>query len=137
MRKLNVLIVDDEKSIVEILSRIVNENSNYKCDGCGSGEEAVVLVEKNNYDVVITDRKMAGLDGIEVLKRVKKIKPETEVVILTGFASMKNLVEAMKFEAFDYIQKPFRAENILSVLSKIAKMKDIIDGEEVESKNCK
>ena len=79
----------------------------YKCDEAKDGNEGVNLSKKNDYDVVVTDYRMEGLNGIEVLKQVKKFSPKTEVMVITAYGSIELAVEAMKYGAVDFITKPF------------------------------
>jgi DNA-binding NtrC family response regulator len=85
--------------------------------GCASGEEAVRLAKAHSFDVVILDIKMpGGMDGIETLREIKRIRPETEVILLTGHASLETSVEGMKQGAYDYLLKPIRLEDLLEKL---------------------
>jgi len=107
-----ILVVDDEAVIREGIRRILG-GEGYQVDTSGSGRLALEKVQEESYDVVITDLKMPGMDGMEVLKAIKILQPEVPVIIITGYATVETAVEAMKSGAFDYISKPFTAEQII------------------------
>lgn len=113
-----VLVVDDEEIlrnfIAETLSRLHLDV--YKAE---NGLKALNILKENSFDLIITDLKMPGMTGLELLKEIKKISPNTFVVIVTAFGSVENAVEAMRLGAFNYIIKPFSAETIETVIEKI------------------
>jgi len=101
-----ILIIDDNDTMREGMVAIIKK-FDYKCDEAKDGNEGVNLSKKNDYDVVVTDYRMEGLNGIEVLKQVKKFSPKTEVMVITAYGSIELAVEAMKYGAVDFITKPF------------------------------
>jgi DNA-binding NtrC family response regulator len=116
METFRVLVVDDE---MDFLETIVNRLLKRKIEATGvpSGEAAVLLLKENFFDVVLLDIKMpGGMDGIEVLREIKKIQPLTEVILLTGHASVETSVEGMKSGAFDYLIKPVKFMELLEKL---------------------
>ena len=116
MSSFRVLVVDDESDFVET---IVNRLLKRKIDATGvpSGEAALALMKEKNFDVVLLDIKMpGGMDGIEVLREIKKIQPLTEVILLTGHASVETSIEGMKSGAFDYLIKPVKFVELLEKL---------------------
>ena len=116
MQNPNILIVDDEGDFLETLMNRLRKR-NIGTIGCESGEEAVRLAKEHPFDVVILDIKMpGGMDGIETLREIKRIRPETEVILLTGHASLETSVEGMKQGAYDYLLKPIRLEDLLEKL---------------------
>jgi DNA-binding NtrC family response regulator len=116
MQNPNILIVDDEGDFLETLMNRLRKR-NIGTIGCASGEEAVRLAKEHPFDVVILDIKMpGGMDGIETLREIKRIRPETEVILLTGHASLETSVEGMKQGAYDYLLKPIRLEDLLEKL---------------------
>ncbi|MBW2609760.1 MAG: response regulator [Deltaproteobacteria bacterium] len=123
----SVLVVDDEKDFLETL---VNRLKKRKIvtHGLESGEEAVKMIKEKDFDVVILDIKMpGGMDGIETLRELKKLKPLTEVILLTGHASVETSIEGMKLGAFDYILKPVKLEDLLPKLVQAFEKKDAQD----------
>lgn len=106
-----ILIVDDEAVIREGMRRIL-EADGYVVHTSASGYVAIEAIQGKSFDLVITDLKMPGMDGIEVLKAIKVLQPEVPVIIITGYSTVDTAVEAMKNGAFDYIAKPFTAEQI-------------------------
>lgn len=117
MKKLkgNILVVDDEKSMREILE-ILLKSEGYGVSVAENGEKAIEAVKKDIFDLIITDMKMPKVGGLELLKNVKQLTPETVVVIITAFGTTDSAVEAMKLGAYDYIQKPFQLDNIRLVV---------------------
>ncbi len=116
-KKCRVLVVDDEKIAVRSMERILNKEG-YKVVTAHSGEAAFKELEMSPFDVVLTDLKMEKIDGIDVLKKTKSKYPDTQVVMITGFASIETAVEAMRKGAFDYIQKPIKLDEVRSVVKK-------------------
>lgn len=111
-----ILVVDDEQSMRNFFD-IMLKSEGYDIDLVGDGEDAIALLEKKIYDLVITDIIMPRVNGTEVLKRVKEVHPETIVIMITAFASTQSAVEAMKDGAYDYITKPFNVDEIKVVIS--------------------
>jgi two-component system response regulator PilR (NtrC family) len=111
----NILVVDDEKSMREILE-IFLTSEGYKVSVAENGEKAIDAVKKDIYDLVITDMNMPKVGGLELLKNVKQLNPDTIVVIITAFGTTESAVEAMKLGSYDYIQKPFQMDDIRLVV---------------------
>lgn len=109
--KIRILVVDDELSMREFLS-ILLEREGYQVEVAGCAEDALRLMETSLFDLVLSDVNMPGLGGIELLSRIKKISPETGVLMITAFSAAEQAVEAMKLGAYDYISKPFKIEEI-------------------------
>lgn len=112
MHDFRVLIVDDE---IDFLETIVKRLKRRKVDATGidSGIKALKLLETEQFDVVILDVRMPGMDGIETLKELKKKRPLLEVVMLTGHASVESGVQGMQYGAFDYVMKPADIDDLL------------------------
>jgi two-component system nitrogen regulation response regulator GlnG len=119
-----ILVADDEESMRWVLSKALR-NKGIAVDLASNGEEALRLIQSNNYDMAILDIKMPGLSGLELLDRVRELKSDLLVVIMTAEASMKNAVEAMKRGAYDYITKPFDLEVIDAILAKASRAREI------------
>ncbi|MBN2468023.1 MAG: sigma-54-dependent Fis family transcriptional regulator [Deltaproteobacteria bacterium] len=111
-KNIDILVVDDEPKMRHIL-RIILEEAGYSVCEAQNGVEALEIINQNRCGVVFTDLKMDGMDGMEVLRRVKESHPEIPVVVITAFGSIESAVEAMKADALDYIVKPFEEEKIL------------------------
>jgi len=101
-----ILCVDDEEVILDIFRKILVLDG-YNVDTVETGEEALGLIQIHNYDFVFTDLKMPGMSGTDVAKSVKHLRPDIDVVIITGYATVESAVECMKYGAMDYLQKPF------------------------------
>jgi len=112
-----VLVVDDEYGLRQLLD-VVLSAENYAVDTFGSGKEAMEAFRRDPHQVVITDLRMEGIDGIAVLKEVQKIQPGTPVIVITAFGTWANAVDAMRHGAYDYIKKPFDNENIKFAVAK-------------------
>ncbi|HJU04837.1 MAG TPA: sigma-54 dependent transcriptional regulator [Nitrospiraceae bacterium] len=106
-----ILVVDDERSMRDVLS-IMLKRAGYAVTVAADGEEAIAQIGKEIFDLVITDLKMPKVGGLEVLKAVKEIAPETVVLLITAFASADSAIEAMKRGAYDYLNKPFQVDEV-------------------------
>ena len=112
MQEIRMLLVDDED---DFRTTLANRLKLRKIDviDAGSGNEAIELVKQKSFDVAVIDVKMPGIDGIETLKQVKQLQPSIEIVMLTGHASIKSGMEAMKLGAYDYVMKPCDIDELL------------------------
>ena len=119
-----ILVVDNEKSMREMLS-IALEKEGYEVETARNGEVAVEMVEKSGFDVVITDINMPRSNGIDVLDAVNRFRPETPVIMMTGYASPETAVETMKKGAYDYITKPFNMEDFKLVIRNASEKKQL------------
>jgi len=119
---MKILIIEDEPSMRVGLSCTL-ENKGYKIVTAENGADGLQLFAKEGFEIVITDLRLPGADGIEVLKSIKSTSPDTGVIIITAFADVKNAVEAMKEGAYDYISKPFNPEELLIVIDRFLKHK--------------
>ncbi|MDY6972812.1 MAG: response regulator [Thermodesulfobacteriota bacterium] len=136
--KTRVLIVDDEEEFVQALSERLTMRD-YDVTTSLRGEDAVEKVRDYNFDVVVLDVSMPGMNGVETLREVKKLKPLTEVIMLTGHATVDSAIDGMKLGALDYLIKPCETEELITKINKAhdrkaeheerirdAKVKDII-----------
>ena len=112
-----ILCVDDEAVILDSFRKILVLDG-YAVDTVLTGQEALGLVQSHHYDFVFTDLKMPTMDGLEVVKAVKHMRPDIDVVIITGFATVETAVECMKHGAMDYVQKPFTEDELLAFVKK-------------------
>ncbi|MBU0960174.1 MAG: response regulator [Proteobacteria bacterium] len=115
MALFNVLIVDDEQEFRTMTMKRLSKRD-ILCDGAEDGEKALERIKKGDIDVVLLDVKMPGMDGIETLREIKRLRPLTEVVMLTGHASVESGIDGMKLGAFDYLMKPMELEPLLEKL---------------------
>lgn len=111
-RVIKVLVVDDELDFLETIVKRLAERK-LSAHGANNGKEALDYLQDNEVDVVILDVKMPGMDGLEVLKRIKFHWPLVEVIMLTGHASVESGIQGMQIGAFDYVMKPARLEDLL------------------------
>ena len=124
MEGFRVLLVDDEADFLDTLVKRMSKRK-VVAHGVGSGEDAIAYLNRNEVDVVVLDVKMPGMDGIETLREVKKKFPLTEVIMLTGHASMEVAIEGMELGAFDYLMKPVDFDDLLYKLEDAYKKKSI------------
>ncbi|MCF8084674.1 MAG: response regulator [Deltaproteobacteria bacterium] len=119
-----VLLVDDEVPFVETMTKRLSKRE-LTVHTAFSGEEALSVLEKHrNMDVVILDVKMPGMDGIETLEKIRRQYPLTEVIMMTGNATVESAVEGMKRGAFDYLMKPCDIEELMDKVNQAAKKKE-------------
>ncbi len=119
-----LLLIDDEPDILRVLS-ISLKADGYDVVSAQNGPEGIAAFEKEKPDIVITDIKMPGMDGIEVLKKIKGLNADTEVIIITGHGDIENAIEALKHGASDYINKPIRDEALAIALGRAREKFDI------------
>jgi CheY-like chemotaxis protein/glycine cleavage system H lipoate-binding protein len=122
-----ILAVDDEKIILDSFRKTL-VLAGYSIDTVERGSEVLGLIRKNDYDFVFTDLKMPEMDGVEVTKAVKHLRPDIDVIVVTGYASIETAVETVKFGAVDYVQKPFTEDELLEfVKSALIKRQDKLE----------
>jgi DNA-binding NtrC family response regulator len=124
---MKLLLVDDEAEFRDTLLKRMRRR-NVDVHGVGSGEAALQWLAGNDADVVILDVRMAGMDGIETLREIKKSNPLVEVIMLTGHASMEAAIEGMAMGAFDYLMKPMDMDDLLYKAEDAFKKKTIQEG---------
>ncbi len=110
-------IVDDEPIIHDVLTQLLNAEG-YEVESSASGEEALEKVPNRSADVILLDLRMPGMDGIEVLKRIKSLDPGAAVIIITAYGSVESAIAAMKMGALDYVQKPFKHDDLLLTIER-------------------
>ena len=108
-----ILAIDDEKIILDSFRKILVYDG-YNIDTVEKGSEALGLIRKYDYDFVFTDLKMPEMDGVELTKAVKHLRPDIDVIVITGYASIETAVETVKSGAMDYVQKPFTEDELLA-----------------------
>ncbi|MDY6878788.1 MAG: response regulator [Desulfatiglans sp.] len=124
MNSFRALVVDDEKEFLDTLIKRLKKR-NVDAEGIGNGEEALLVLGREPVDVVVLDVRMPGMDGIEILREIKKAHPLIEVVMLTGHASMEVAIEGMEIGAFDYMMKPVDIDELVYKLQDAYKKKSI------------
>ena len=116
---IKILVVDDERIAVKNLEHILKKEG-YSVVGTESGINALELLEEQHFDVVLTDLRMEKVDGLQILKKCLELHPDTEVIMITGYATLESALEAMKKGAFHYIAKPFKLELVRNVVREAA-----------------
>jgi len=115
---MRLLLIDDELDCINVM-RTVLRPAGHECDLFGDPVEALESFRKEHHDVVVTDYRMPEMDGIEVLKEIREINPETPVVILTGYADVENAIGAVNHGAYAFFRKPLDFNEFIGTLSKI------------------
>lgn len=130
-----ILIVDDEPQYQEVFKMILEVNG-YYAQTASSGKEALKILEKDTFNLVLTDLRMEGMDGVQLLDEIKKHYPDTEVIIVTGFGTVENAVNAMKKGAFGYFIKSGDPEELVLEIDKLKRIHDLeIDNKTLRKEN--
>ena len=129
-----ILIIEDEASIRRVLTKIISEeNDTYNVEEAEDGLQGIELIKNNDYDLVLCDIKMPKMDGVEVLEKAKKIKPEVPIVMISGHGDLDTAVNTMRLGAFDYISKPPDLNRLLNTVRNALEKKVLV----VENKRLK
>jgi DNA-binding NtrC family response regulator len=128
-----VLLVDDEEEFVETLAERMRSRG-MEVATSNSGRDALELVEDEPYDVVVLDLQMPGMDGIEVLERIKRRQPDIQVVLLTGHATVEKGVEAIKRGALEFLEKPIDISTLSEVIHNAKAEKMILVEQDTEDR---
>ena len=118
---MKILVVDDEAMVRDIIRKGLSQMGGFDVEAAQSGFEAIEKIEKDIFDLVLTDLKMPGMDGLELLKNIKGTRPEVMVIMMTAYGSIETAVEAMRIGANDYITKPVDLNELLIHISKAQK----------------
>jgi DNA-binding NtrC family response regulator len=113
-----ILVVDDEDALRTVLSSEL-EGEGYDVATAADGDEAIKIVQKKPFNLVLLDIKMPKVDGFEVLKFVKEKYPDVKVIMLTGFADLKNAIESKKLGADDFVSKPYDLVDLLTTIERV------------------
>ncbi|MGA8571944.1 MAG: response regulator [Desulfobaccales bacterium] len=113
-----IVIVDDEPDMLMLLKIILTEKTDYQVLTTSDPNQALDWCRENHADLLISDLRMPQIGGIELLKMAKELDPNLALIIITAFGTVESAVEAMRYNAFDYITKPFRKEQILTTVEK-------------------
>jgi len=124
--KARVVVIDDEVNAAAALETLLREDG-YDVSRANDARSGLLLIEKNDPDVVLTDLRMPGIDGLELLARIKEIRPGTLVILMTAYGTVKTAVKAMKLGAEDYLGKPIDVEELEVVLQKVIEKKQLLD----------
>jgi DNA-binding NtrC family response regulator len=125
MNQPSVLIVDDEPYMLELIETVVRDSCSRRTRAVSDPLEVAYLLDREVYDLVFLDLRMPGLDGLEVLGRIKRDHPQTEVVIITAYATVDNAVEALKLGAADLLTKPFDNQQLAAVLQRVLAWQEV------------
>ena len=118
MKEKSILIVDDEKNILLTLSQSL-EALQVEIDTAANGEEALAKLKEKEFDLILLDIRMPGMDGMEVLRRVREIRPDIRMIMISAYGTIELAVEAMKLGAVDFIPKPFSPQEIRDMVSRV------------------
>lgn len=116
-----ILIVDDEPDMLVLLSMIIKSRTPYEVVAISNPVEALQEIKRDGFDLVITDLKMPGVDGMQILRTIRARDSDIPVIIITAYGTIESATEAMSKDAFDFITKPFRKEQILFTIEKALK----------------
>lgn len=125
----SILVVDDDREVCQFLERMLTQ-AGHQVEMCLSGQEAIARLMDRSFHLVIADLKMAGVDGLDVLRKAKELDPRCEVMVITAYASVESAVEAMKLGAHDYITKPFNIEEVRIVVDKALEKRALLQAVE-------
>ena len=133
MKGSKILLVDDEAVFTTNMGKLLT-NRGYKVTAANSGDAAIQALEKENFDVVVLDLKMPGMDGLATLKEIKKLGLFTETLILTGHGSIDTALEAIKLGAYDYLTKPCEIDDLVGKIEGAWQKKDGAEKKEMKEK---
>ncbi len=119
-KKISILVVDDEESVRDSLNLWFTEDG-YHVECAENAKQALSVLESRNFDIVLTDLKMPGMDGLELLKRIKTLNKDSIIIVMTAFATVDTAVKALKEGAFDYVTKPFDPDDLSHLIRNATK----------------
>ena len=128
-----VLLVDDEKEFLEVMSERMKARG-MKVTTTESADQALSIIEKESFDAIVMDFQMPGMDGMDALKAIKNKKPELQIILLTGYATVEKTVEAMKVGATDFLEKPADLEALAKKIKNAKAEKMLIVEKQTEEK---
>ena len=132
-KKISILIVDDEESVRDSLYNWFIEDG-YRVETAENARKALTLLESDQFDIILADIKMPGMDGLEMLRRIKSIKPDSIIIIMTAFATVDTAVKALKDGAYDYVTKPFDPDDLTHLIRNATKQISLEDENETLKK---
>jgi len=113
-----ILVLDDEQIVLDSVTRILEEE-NYEVKTCRRGEDAVEMLKEGGYDILITDLKMPGMDGLQAMEAMNEVDPDLSMIMFTAYSTVDSAVKAMKLGAMDYIRKPFTPDQLVDLVAKV------------------
>jgi len=132
-RKISILIVDDEESVRDSLFNWFIEDG-FRVECAENAKKALTILESDQFDIILADIKMPGMDGLEMLRRIKLIKPDSVVIVMTAFATVDTAVKALKDGAYDYVTKPFDPDDLTHLIRNATKQISLADENETLKK---
>ncbi len=126
MKPPKILIIDDEQVVCKGC-QLALEDEKYHVQICLTGKEGLNLIEEKDFDLILLDMKLPDIDGMEILKTVRQKRPELQVIVMTGYSTVQNAVEAMKLGAFDYLTKPFTDEEMIFSAKRAIEKKRLVE----------
>ncbi len=118
MRPLDIIVIDNENVICDACNLVLTERG-HAVDYFKTGKTGLLAVERGSYDLALLDIKLPDMDGMEILKIIRKKRPEVCVIVMTGYSTMSNAVQAMKLGATDYLSKPFTDDELLEMVERV------------------
>lgn len=128
-KKISILIVDDEESVRDSLYNWFVEDG-FRVECAENAKKALTILELDQFDIVLADIKMPGMDGLEMLRRIKAIKPDSIVIVMTAFATVDTAVKALKDGAYDYVTKPFDPDDLTHLIRNATKQISLVEENE-------
>ena len=119
MKALSILVIDDESVICDACHLVLAEKG-HGVEHCLTGRAGLLAIERRTYDLILLDMKLPDIDGMEILKTVKERARAPAVIVMTGYSTMSNALQAMKLGAIDYLAKPFTDDELLNAIEKAA-----------------
>jgi DNA-binding NtrC family response regulator len=119
-QKFKILVVDDEENVLSSVKKVISSKfPHYYVELVSSPSEALEKINDVKYDLIITDLMMPGIDGLELIKKIREIDPELKIIMMTGYATMKTALLAMREGASKYISKPFTREELITAVNAV------------------
>lgn len=126
MKRAHILLVDDEVTFANNIAKLISKRG-FEVKAVYNGESAVQALDENDFDVIILDLKMPGLDGLATLRIIKGKKPEVEVIILTGHGTMESGIDGIELGAFDFLMKPVRFDDLYEKIRQAYQRKLVLE----------
>jgi two-component system NtrC family response regulator len=117
MKSLRVLVIDDENVICDACHLVLCEKG-HTVDRCTTGKSGLLAMERGAYDVILLDMKLPDIDGMEILETIRAEMPGSYVIVMTGYSTLSNAVQAMKMGASEYLAKPFTDDELIDAVEK-------------------